>query len=111
MSYGCSPSYGVQVNARGPHPTLQVCDKFRKVCVAKRGKIDVNMMVRDDGVNAWRDSFRPPFNGAFDASLPSEKLWWVLSLPTDPAPGGMDGRGYCLLSDTGPETSTIFLPV
>ena len=62
-----APSYFVlQSDARGPRPTRQSGDKFRLMAVARGGTKDVDVMVPDDGPNAWRGELRPPSSSAFD---------------------------------------------
>ena len=67
-------------------------------------------MAKDDGLAAWRETFRSASNGASDGSLAPAKLRCfpptdMVQLVTDHlirAPGGgSEGDAFCPLADTG----------
>ena len=63
MSGGCSSAteaparYVVQVNARGPHPTRQLSDRFLEVVMAKCDRVNVDVVAFDDWADARCKAF------------------------------------------------------
>ena len=83
-------------------------NRFREQVEARCGRVDVDMVARDEGSNAPRPVSRSPWDSAFEGPLPAERLGRfpcvhmiepVMSRPLLAVKEGWEGPAFCLVPD------------